>query len=198
VLYGRKPRRSTVPLAFEAAQKAVLCDEHDAWAHFALGWAFSMSRSPEAGIEQYRKALAINPYLPHIQCCLAAALSDVGEIEKALAELGEAERLGAPEVYPGQCNSIRALVYFLSEKRDEAIKAAQRSVWQTPTRIFGHHHLAVNCALVGKMEEAHAALATLVRLVPNTSLNVIAESLPYIHDRASNQVLDAFRLMGIR
>jgi len=198
VLYGRKPRRSTVPLAFEAAQKAVLCDEHDAWAHFALGWAFSMSRSPEAGIEQYRKALAINPYLPHIQCCLAAALSDVGEIEKALAELGEAERLGAPEVYPGQCNSIHALIYFLSEKRDEAIKAAQRSVWQAPSRIFGHHHLAVNYALAGKMEEARAALATLVGLVPNTSLNVIAESLPYIHDRASNQVLDAFRLMGIR
>ena len=157
-----------------------------------------MSRSPEAGIEQYRKALAINPYLPHIQCCLAAALSDVGEIEKALVELGEAERLGAPEVYPGQCNSIHALIYFLSEKRDEAIKAAQRSVWQAPSRIFGHHHLAVNYALAGKMEEARAALATLVGLVPNTSLNVIAESLPYIHDRASNQVLDAFRLMGIR
>ena len=198
VLYGRKPRRSTVPLAFEAAQKAVLCDEHDAWAHFALGWAFSMSRSPEAGIEEYRKALAINPYLPHIQCCVAAALSSVGQTEKALAELGEAERLGAPEVYPGQCNSIRALVYFLSEKRDEAIKAAQRSVWQTPIRIFGHHHLAVNYALAGKVEEARAALATLVRLVPNISLNVIAESLPYINDRASNQVLDAFRLMGIR
>src|SRR6516165_1811584 len=198
VLYGRKPRRSTIPLAFEAAQKAVLCDEHDAWAHFALGWAFSMSRLPEAGIEEYRKALAINPYLPHIQCCLAAALSSVGQIEKALAELGEAERPGAPEVYPGQCNSIYALVYFLSEKRDEAIKAAQRSVWQTPIRIFGHHHLAVNYALAGKMEEARAALATLVRLVPNTSLNVIAESLPYINDRASNQVLDAFRILGLR
>ena len=125
-------------------------------------------------------------------------MSSVGQIEKALAELGEAERLGAPEVYPGQCNSIHALVYFLSEKRDEAIKAAQRSVWQTPIRIFGHHHLAVNYALAGKMEEARAALATLVRLVPNTSLNVIAESLPYINDRASNQVLDAFRILGLR
>ena len=125
-------------------------------------------------------------------------MSSVGQIEKALAELGEAEYLGAPEVYPGQCSSIYALVYFLSEKRDEAIKAAQRSVWQTPIRIFGHHHLAVNYALAGKMEEARAALATLVRLVPNTSLSVIAEALPYINDRASNQVLDAFRLMGIR
>jgi hypothetical protein len=71
-------------------------------------------------------------------------------------------------------------------------------VWQTPIRIFGHHHLAVNYALAGKIEEARAALATLVRLVPNISLNVIAESLPYIHDRETNQTLDAFRLMGIR
>ena len=112
-----------------------------------------MSRLPEAGIEEYRKALAINPYLPHIQCCLAAALSDVGQIEKALAELGEAERLEAPEVYPGQSNSIRALIYFLSGKHDEAIKAAQRSVWQTPSRIFGHHHLAVNYALAGRWKK---------------------------------------------
>jgi DNA-binding winged helix-turn-helix (wHTH) protein/tetratricopeptide (TPR) repeat protein len=198
VLYGRKPRRSNVPLAVEAAQKAVLCDEHDAWAHFALGWAFSMSRSPEAGIEEYRKALAINPYLPHIQYSLAAALSSVGETEKALAELGEAEYLGAPEVYPGQCNSIRASICFLSEKHDEAIKAARRSVWQSPSHIFSYHQLAVNYALVGKVEEARAELATLVRLAPNTSLNVIAESLPYIHDRETNQTLDAFRLMGIR
>jgi tetratricopeptide (TPR) repeat protein len=198
VLYGRKPRRSNVPLAVEAAQKAVLCDEHDAWAHFALGWAFSMSRSPEAGIEEYRKALAINPYLPHIQYSLAAALSSVGETEKALAELGEAEYLGAPEVYPGQCNSIRASICFLSEKHDEAIKAARRSVWQSPSHIFSYHQLAVNYALMGKVEEARAELATLVRLAPNTSLNVIAESLPYIHDRETNQTLDAFRLMGIR
>jgi tetratricopeptide (TPR) repeat protein len=198
VLYGRKPRRSNVPLAVEAAQKAVLCDEHDAWAHFALGWAFSMSRSPEAGIEEYRKALAINPYLPHIQYSLAAALSSVGETEKALAELGEAEYLGAPEVYPGQCNSIRASICFLSEKHDEAIKAARRSVWQSPSHIFSYHQLAVNYALVGKVEEARAELATLVRLAPNTSLKVIAESLPYIHDRETNQTLDAFRLMGIR
>ena len=87
---------------------------------------------------------------------------------------------------------------FLSGKHDEEIKAARRSVWQSPNHIFGHHHLAVNYALAGKVEEARAELATLVRLVPNTSLNVIAESLPYIHDRETNQALDAFRLMGIR
>ena len=27
---------------------------------------------------------------------------------------------------------------------------------------------------------------------------VVSESLPYIHDRETNQTLDAFRLMGIR
>lgn len=198
VLYGRKPRRSTIPLAFEAAQKALLCDEHDAWAHFALGWAFSMNRLPEAGIEEYRKALAINPYLPHIQYSLAGALAYVGQTGKALAELGEAELLGAPEVYPGQCNSTRALIYFMSEKHDEAIKAAQRSVWQSPSHIFGHHHLAVNYALAGKTEEAREEFARLGQLVPNTSLKVISESLPYIHDRESNQVLEAFQFMGIR
>ena len=95
-------------------------------------------------------------------------------------------------------HSIRASIYFLSEKHDEAIKAARQSVWQSPSHIFSYHQLAVNYALVGKVEEAREELATLVRLAPNTSLNVIAESLPYIHDRETNQALDAFRLIGIR
>jgi DNA-binding winged helix-turn-helix (wHTH) protein/tetratricopeptide (TPR) repeat protein len=197
VLYGRKPRRSTIPLAFEAAQKAMLCDEQDAWAHFALAWALTMGRSPEAGIEEYQRALTINPYRPHMRYSLAAALAFLGQTEKALAELGEAERLGAPEVYPGKCNSIRALIYFLSGKHDEAIKAAERAVWQSSSHVFGHHQLSVNYALVGRVEEARAEFAALVRLVPNISLNVIAESLPYIHDRESNQVLDAFRIIGL-
>jgi tetratricopeptide (TPR) repeat protein len=176
----------------------MVCGEDDPLAHFALGWALTMGRSPEAGIEEYRKALAINPYRPHMRCSLAAALAFVGQTEKALAELDDAERLGAPEVYPGKRNSIRALIYFLSEKHDEAIRAAQWAVWQSPSHVFGHHQLAVNYALVGKVEEARAEFATLVRLVPNTSLNAIAESLPYIHDRELNQAVDAFRLMGIR
>jgi tetratricopeptide (TPR) repeat protein len=176
----------------------MVCGEDDPLAHFALGWALTMSRSPEAGIEEYRKALAIDPYRPHVRCSLAAALAFVGQTEKALAELDEAERLGAPELYSGKRNSIRALIYFLSEKHDEAIRAAQWAVWQSPSHVFGHHQLAVNYALVGKVEEARAEFATLVRLVPNTSLNAIAESLPYVRDRELNQVFDAFRLIGIR
>ena len=74
----------------------------------------------------------------------------------------------------------------------------ERAVWQSPSHVFGRHQLVVNYALVGKVEEARAEFAALVRLVPNISLNVIAELLPYIHDRESNQVFDAFRIMGLR
>lgn len=148
VLWGWKPRREIMPLAIEAAHKAVALDEQDPWAHFALGWALTQSRSPEQGIEEYQQALAINPYFPSAYSCLGLALGYVGQIERALIALDNGERLGAPEIFPGLTNSARAGVYACAEKCDDAIKAARWSVQQGPGLVASQRHLVVNSAVL--------------------------------------------------
>jgi DNA-binding winged helix-turn-helix (wHTH) protein/TolB-like protein/Tfp pilus assembly protein PilF len=197
VLWGWNPRRETMLLAIGAAESAVALDEHDAWAHFALGWALTQNRSPEHGIEEYQKAIAINPCFSSAHACLGLALGYTGQIEKALAALDEGERLDAPEIFMGLTMSARAGVYAAAEKSDDTIKAARRSVQQGPGLVASQRHLVVNCALTGEMKEARAALKTFVGIVPNASLKSIAAALPYISDIHFNRTLDAFRLLGL-
>jgi DNA-binding winged helix-turn-helix (wHTH) protein/tetratricopeptide (TPR) repeat protein len=198
VIYGWKSRESALAPGLDAAHKAVLLDDHDPWAHFALGWALTQNRSPEEGIEEYQKAVAINPYFSQAHSCLGLALSYLGRNEEALTVLDNGERLNAPEIFIGLTNSARAGVYFCAEKHHDAIKAARRSVQQGPGLVASQRQLVVNCALAGEMEEARVAFKTLVHLVPSLSLRSIAGALPHIRANDLNRTLDAFRLMGVR
>ncbi len=198
VVWGWKSRENALPLALDAAHKAVLLDDHDCWAHFALGWALTQNRSPEEGIEEYQRAIAINPDFSFAHSCLGLALGYVGRIEKALAELETAERLAGPEIFVGQTNTARAGVYFCAENYRDAIAAARRALQRAPFLVAHQRHLVVSCALAGEMEEARAGFKTLVRLVPDLSLSSIASALPNIRDNDLNRTLDAFRLMGVR
>src|SRR6185312_15842932 len=135
VLWGWKKRQSTMPLALEAAGNAILRDEEDPWAHLSMGWALTQNRQPEDAVEEYRKALAINPYFSMAYTCMGLALGYLGRSESALAALDDRDRLNAPEFFAGQPLSARASVYGCAENSTEAIKAARRSVQQAPDLI---------------------------------------------------------------
>jgi DNA-binding winged helix-turn-helix (wHTH) protein len=198
VLWGWKQRRDTVPLALEAACKAILLDERDAWAHLAKGWILTQNREPEGAVEEYTKALAINPYFPFALTCLGLALSYLGQSERALAALDDRDRLNAPEVFAGQPLSARAAVYACAENYTDSIKAARLSLQQAPDLVSSQQHLIVNYISVGETERAQAALRSLIRVRPNCSLNTIADSLPYVRDRDLDRTLGAFHRLGLR
>jgi DNA-binding winged helix-turn-helix (wHTH) protein len=198
VLWGWKPRERTISLALESARKSILLDNDDSWGHFALGWALTQNRSPEEGAEEYRKAIALNPYFPHAHYGLGSALGYVGRAEEALTAIEAGERLGAPEIFVGHGNSARAAVYFCGEKYDDAIKAAQRSVQQSPGLIVSLRTLFVSSGLEGKAEQARAAFKLLTSQGSSLSLNVIEGALPYIRDGDVNRTLEVFRRMGVK
>jgi len=56
----------------------------------------------------------------------------------------------------------------------------------------------VNCALIGEIDEARAALAILKRLQPDVSLRWIAESvLLFTRERERQDIIEGFRLAGL-
>lgn len=198
VLWGWKKRQSTMPLALKAAGNAILRDEGDPWAHLSMGWALTQNRQPEDAVEEYRKALAINPYFSMAYTCLGLTLGYLGQSESALAALDDRDRLNAPEVFAGQPLSARASVYGCAENSTEAIKAARRSVQQAPDLVSSQQHLIVNYVSAGRMEEARAVLKSLAHTRPNCSLSTIADSLPYVRDRDLDRTLGAFHHLGFR
>jgi hypothetical protein len=55
----------------------------------------------------------------------------------------------------------------------------------------------VNCALIGEIDEARAALAILKRLQPDVSLRWIAESVLFTRERERQDIIEGVRLAGL-
>jgi TolB-like protein len=197
VVYGWRHRDSTMALARDAANTAIVLDVDEPWAHFAAGFVHAQSRSPEAAIREFEKALALNPSFSLAHTYFGSALSHLGCTEAALEHIDIAERLNPRQIFHGVNNYVRANAHFAEGRYREAGSFALRSVRESPGIVTSHRQLVVNSALAGEPREAKAALDVLLRLVPGTSLKSISEALPYNRDSDRIRFLDAFAQVGV-
>lgn len=197
VVYGWKQRESTMALASDAANAAVVLDVDEPWAHFASGFVHAQSRSPEEAIREFEKALALNPSFSLAHTYFGSALSHLGRTEAALEQIDIAERLNPRQMFHGVNNYVRANAHFAEGRYREASTFALRSVQESPGIVTSHRQLVVNRALAGEPREAKAALDILLRLVPGTSLKSISEALPYNRDNDRIRFLDTFSQVGL-
>ena len=92
-LYGWMPEEIAIPAARDAAEKGLLLDADDPWVHLALGYVHQQSRKSEDAVQEYRKALSLNPNFALAHTYLATALCYLGQIDEALAHIATSERL---------------------------------------------------------------------------------------------------------
>jgi adenylate cyclase len=197
VLYGWKPREIALARAFDAAQNAVVLDSDDDWAHFALGFIYSVTRRAEEAVVQYEKALALNPNFAIAYTYLAAVLAYLGRDKEALEKIDASERLSPRGLFQGVNNHCRALAHFSAGQYLDAISCARKAVLESPGIVTSHRMLVVNCALVGHIDEARAALEIVTRLQPDVSLRWIAEFVPFTRERERRNFIEGFRLAGL-
>ena len=73
--------------ALPFASRAAEIDDSDPWAHLAMGWAALLMRRTDTAVEEYQRALSINPNLAaaHGHLGMAYGLND--QPDKAIAHL---------------------------------------------------------------------------------------------------------------
>jgi adenylate cyclase len=197
VLYGWKPREIALARALEAAQKAVVLDSDDAWAHFALGFVYGMTRRAEEAVVEHEKALALNPNFALAYTYQGSALAYLGRGEEALLKIDASERLSPRGLFQGVNNVCRAAAHFSAEQHRDAVSCARKSILDSPGIVTGYRMLVVNCALIGEIDEARAALGIVKRLQPDISLRWIAESVLFTRERDRQNIIEGFRLAGL-
>jgi adenylate cyclase len=197
VLYGWKPREITLARALEAAQKAVVLDSDDAWAHLALGFVYGMTRRAEEAVVEHEKALALNPNFALAYTYQGAALAYLGRGEEALLKIDASERLSPRGLFQGVNNVCRAAAHFSAEQHLDAVSRARKSILDSPGIVTGYRMLVVNCALIGEIDEARAALKIVKRLQPDISLRWIAESVLFTREGDRQNIIEGFRLAGL-
>ena len=150
----------------------------------------------EEAMALIQRALALNPNSAGA-CSMAGWIYVyAGQPETALAHLQRAIRLNPRD--PGDFHTWAPLAHaFMQLGRDgEAIEAARQAAQRGPNYIAAWRVLSAILALSGKLEEAQAAMATLLRLAPNMSLTRM-KSMPTWTAAARARYFEGLRLAGM-
>jgi adenylate cyclase len=138
----------------EAASKALALDEHNAEAHCYLGEAKRMlDRNVSGEEEELTRAVQIDPNSASVHMFMSFLKSAEGELEEAVQEIEEAERLDP--LSPPLC-FVAVLWYRSADRIDDAIKAGQRSVQLDPNYVYFDPPLADAYREKGDFNEAVA------------------------------------------
>jgi TolB-like protein/DNA-binding winged helix-turn-helix (wHTH) protein/cytochrome c-type biogenesis protein CcmH/NrfG len=168
------PPTVAMPLAKQAARKALEIDPNLASAHAVLGdtallfdWDW---KSAEAA---YRRALEINPSSPDALLGYANYLSTLGRHDEALAQVQQVYL-----VDPLAVNSrIEALwVYFFSGRMEETVAEAQKTIELEPQAGYPYALKALASAKMGRRAETVQAAENAARVSDSPSVIVVAAS----------------------
>ncbi len=167
--------KETAKLAARAAQ----LDDSDPWAHLALAWVALTRRQTDAAVEQFRRALELNPNFAAAHGYLGLALALDGRSDEAIENVEHALRMSPRDPQNSVFNMALAVAHYLSGRYTEAIGFGRRSLQQREGFISGHRIYIASLAQAGQIDEARAALRRLREMQPNISIAWIQKYLPY-------------------
>jgi TolB-like protein len=147
--------------AQEMATEAVRMDEHDGRCYWLLGLIHFYSGNLREEEQHYRRALALNPNDANALATLGAAMAGLGRHQEGIDHVRTAMRLNPyhPEWYWTTLGNI----FYTAHRYEDSLEAyghkSNRSYWVMS-------RFAACYAQLGRMEEAKAAAAEVIRLKP--------------------------------
>ena len=163
-----------MPLAKQAAHKALQVDPNMASAHATLGDAYLyFDWDWKAAEAAYRRALEINPSSPDVQLSYASYLSTLGRHEEALTHVQQVYLLDPLAVD----SRIEALwIYFFSGRMEETVAQAQKTIELEPQAGYPYALLALAYSQLGRRSQTVQAAESAARVSDSPSVIVVAAS----------------------
>jgi TolB-like protein/class 3 adenylate cyclase/Flp pilus assembly protein TadD len=154
-------------------------DDNDPWAHLALGYADFLLRRTDHAVEEFRRALEINPNFAAAHGYLGSALAFDGQYDQAIGHSELALRMSPHDPQNAIFNVGLAAAHYLAGRFADAVGCArkavqQRSGWPPAYRIY-----CASLAQAGQLDQARATLDRLKELQPDISIAWIEQNVPY-------------------
>jgi adenylate cyclase len=190
----------TLKLVLENASTAVRLDPNDYQAHWALGWAYLYNGEYEKAEASYKRARQLNPNDAEVLAEMSNFLVYVGQPEQAIDQLKEAMRLNPFQPY----SYVRYLGWAYEEAGmpKEAIAILKPEIdvknpdddqlWFFPTLAAAYAN-----PIVGRMDDAHRIVRTLLSHKPAFSISKNVAELPYKTDEQRDRYVNALRRAGL-
>jgi TolB-like protein/Tfp pilus assembly protein PilF len=168
-----------VAQAASLAARAVELDDADPWAHLALGFVAFTRRHTDEAVEEFQRALDLNPNFAAAHGFLGCALAFDGRSDPAIDHIEQAIRMSPHDPQNALLNAALAAAHYQAGRYAEAVSIARKAVQQRFELTNGHRIYVASLAQANRLDEARAALARLQSLHPENSIAWIERNVPY-------------------
>ena len=152
-------REKALAKAYELAQRGVVLDETDSFAHAMLGMIHMFRREYEEARSECEKAIELNPNDPEARRYYGLFLSAAGEPDGGIEQIELGRRLNPFDTR--WVPWIRGIACFTARRYEEAI-ASLRQARDPINEVRGW--LAASYAQAGRLQEARAMLEEFLRV----------------------------------
>jgi TolB-like protein/class 3 adenylate cyclase/Flp pilus assembly protein TadD len=195
-LTGWKREEALGKQAASFAERAAELDDSDPWAHLALGYVAISRRHTDGAVEEFQRALDLNPNFAAAHGYLAFALAVDGRSEQAIAHSEQAIHMSPHHPQNAIFNMCIAVAHYLAGRYPEAVAFGRKAIQQRTQFTSGHRIYVASLAQAGQIEEARDALARLKGLFPEMTIAWIKQYVPYTAG-PMEKFLDGMRKAGL-
>ena len=183
-----KSPRDSIGKALELVQKALDLDDTLPFAIETWGYIYMLRGEHDKALAEYDRAIALNPNLPDILARAGITLTYVGRIEEAITSFEKAIRLNP--IPPGWYLRNLARCYRMVGRYEDSISTYKGALDRSPNDLFAHAGLTATYSVSGRLDEARAQAAEVVRVQPKFSVKNYSKRFPFT-DKAEVEKLTA-------
>jgi adenylate cyclase len=177
------------------ARRALELDESEPFAHMALGHVLLWRRDHDGALAEFRSMIALDPNFAQGHSATGLALMYAGRAAEALEAFALSKRLDPH--YPSIVLHYLAQANFSLGNCGTAAKQLLERIARTPGTDSSRMMLAACYGHLGRVEEARAAWAELLKVNPDFSLEQRKRVLPYKDPRDFARIADGLVKAGL-
>ncbi len=178
ILGFSEDRPGDLAAAYAAGTTAVRLDDNDPFAHVALGRVHTARGEHDKAIERCNRAIALNPNYASAYFGRAHSLWMSGRPTEAVLSHDEAMRLSPRDPLLWAFQASKAIALILLERYEEALNYARMAQRQPNTALWAFMPEVSVLGLMGRVDEARAALVRVHRLKPDVTCSFAMQVLP--------------------
>jgi TolB-like protein/class 3 adenylate cyclase len=196
-LSRRGEREETLQRGLAHARQALLIDQRDYVAHWALGRLHNMDGDHQSAIRELEISVAINPSFAHGYYGLAVVHTFADNPEKALEYADIGIRLSPNDPLRWTVIGHKGMAYALLGEMGPAIDFVEQSCRFPNVQYIPVALLASFYAVANRPEDAAATLEWARRLEPNLSMKQVEDYLGQADNDVFGEFIDALRKAGL-
>jgi adenylate cyclase len=175
------------------ARAAIELDPNLPEAYAELGYNIIRKRDFDGATVAIERAIALNPNF--VDYRLAQVFYSVGQPTKAI-EIAKTQMRLDP-FHPHFAPLIAGIAHYLLKEHSEAQRWLREATGRAPNHQYGHAFLAATYAQLGRLEDARAEAAEVLRVNPKYTIGTQMRVAILKRSEDSNHLIDGLRKAGL-